>query len=118
MDHQSHQTGGDDARLDALFEAYRGACPDPEPSANFMPELWRKIEACQGVSDLAGRLPRNLVTAALALSTLLGIAVSLSGSRVGQLPNETYVEVLAEEHYSQNLDYYEPVRIAPAVDQY
>jgi len=113
MDHQNHQVGSDDARLDALFEAYRAACPDLEPGADFMPRLWQKIEARQGMSAVFGRLARNLATAALALSTLLGLAVSFSGSRVTQLPSESYVEVLAEEHNSANLDF-EPVRLTTA----
>jgi hypothetical protein len=117
MDPQSHNTGSDEARLGALFQAYRAACPDPEPSANFMPLLWQGIEARQNVSIVFSRLARNLMTAALALSILLGLAVSFSGSRVGQLPSESYVEVLADEHYSQTLDFEDPVRISPAVEQ-
>ena len=118
MDRQSHNTGSDEARLEALFEAYRAACPDTEPSANFMPLLWRRIEARQSVSVVFSRLARNLVTAALALSILLGLAVSFSGSRGSQLPSESYVDVLADEHYSQTtLDYDDPVHISPAVEQ-
>ena len=115
MEHQDHQAGSDEARLDALFEAYRAACPDLEPGADFMPRLWQRIEARQGVSAVFGRLARNLATAALALSTLLGLAVSISGSRVA-LPTESYVEVLAEEHNSANLDF-EPVRLTAAAEQ-
>jgi hypothetical protein len=117
MDRQNHNTGRDNGRLDALLQAYRAACPDPEPSVNFMPLLWQRIEARQSVSAVFSRLARNLVTAALALSILLGLVVSFSGSHVGQLPSESYVEVLAEEHYSQSLDYYEAVHISPAPEQ-
>ena len=118
MDRQSHNTGSDEARLDALFEAYRAACPDREASANFMPLLWQRIEARQSVSVVFSRLARNLMTAALALSILLGLVVSFSGSRAGgQLPSETYVEVLADEHYSQTMDFDDPVHISPAVEQ-
>jgi len=117
MDRESHNTGSDEGRLDALFEAYRAVCPDPEPSANFMPMLWQGIEARQSVSNVFGRLARNLVTAAVALSILLGLAVSFTGSRVGQLPSESYVEVLADEHYSQNLDYLDNVRVSPSTEQ-
>jgi hypothetical protein len=108
--------GSDEARLDRLFEAYRAACPDVEPSAGFMPQLWQKIEARQGVSLVFGRLARNLATAALALSLLLGLAVSISGSHGSQLPSESYAEVLADEHYNASLDF-EPVRLAPAAEQ-
>ena len=51
----------------------------------------------------------------LALSVILGLAVSLSHSRASALPSESYVEVLAED---QNLDYFEPVHIEPAADQH
>src|ERR1700728_1293365 len=34
-----------DGELDHLFESYRAALPDPEASANFMPELWRRIRS-------------------------------------------------------------------------
>jgi hypothetical protein len=107
----------DDTRLDALFAAYRDACPDSEASANFMPQLWQKIEAREQSSTVFGRLARNLVTATLALSGILGLAVSLSHSRPAALPSESYVEVLAEEQARENLDYFEPVHIEPAADQ-
>lgn len=34
-----------DSKLDALFAQYRDAIPDQDSGVNFMPELWRKIEA-------------------------------------------------------------------------
>src|SRR5689334_6589897 len=101
MDHD--KMGSDETRLDALFAAYRDACPDSEPSANFMPQLWQKIEAREENSTVFGRLARNLVTAALALSVVLGLAVTLSHSRTSALPSESYVEVLAEEQARENL---------------
>jgi hypothetical protein len=116
MDDQNPQAGSDESRLDALFAAYREAVPDREPGADFMPQLWQKIEARDRVSTVFGRLAKNLVTAALALSILLGLAVSLS-SRVGPLPSESYVEVLADDQARQSLGYFEPVEISPAADQ-
>jgi len=116
MNHQNREAGSNDERLDRLFEAYRAACPDVEPGADFMPRLWQKIEARQGVSVVFGRLARNLATAALALSCLLGLAVSISGSHTNALPGESYVEVLAEDHDNAALDL-EPVRFTPAAEQ-
>lgn len=116
MDHQNEIAGSDEARLDRLFEVYRAACPDVEPSAGFMPQLWQKIEARQSVSLVFGRLARNLATAGLALSVLLGLAVSFSGSRSTQLPSESYAEVLADEHYNASFDF-EPVRSALPAEQ-
>jgi hypothetical protein len=34
-----------DDKLDPLWAAYRDACPDVEPGAHFMPQLWQRIEA-------------------------------------------------------------------------
>jgi len=108
--------GDEEERLDALFQAYRQAYPDAEAGANFMPQLWQKIEARERTSTIFARLARNLVTAALALSSILGLAVTVSHSRASALPSETYVEVLEEDHARQNLDYFEPVRVEPIAD--
>src|SRR6266849_10888514 len=116
MEHQNHQTENDEERLIALFGAYRDTCPDPEPSANFMPQLWQKIEVRERASTVLGRLARNVVTATLALSSILALAVSISYSRMETLPSETYVEVLAEQHAGENRDYVEPVHIEPIAD--
>jgi len=114
MDHQNHILQDNEARLDALFQAYREVCPDFEASPDFMLRLWERIEAHQNVAMVFGRLARNLATAALALSCLLGLAVSISGSRAGQLPSESYAEILSEEHNNASLEF-EPVRLmAPA----
>src|SRR5258708_16650925 len=107
MDHD--KMGSDDTRLDALFAAYRDACPDPEASANFMPQLWQKIEAREQTSTVFGRLARNLVTAALALSGILGLAVSLSHSRTTAVPTESYAEALPEKQPRAHQDICEPV---------
>jgi len=34
-----------ESKLDSLFAEYRAASPDPEPSADFMPGMWKRIEA-------------------------------------------------------------------------
>ena len=41
--------GSEEERLDALFRAFR-ECPAPEPSANFMPNLWARIDSRQSFS--------------------------------------------------------------------
>jgi len=33
-----------DGKLDSLWAAYREACPGAEPGAQFMPQLWQRIE--------------------------------------------------------------------------
>jgi hypothetical protein len=81
--------------LNALFRAYREACIAPEPSVNFMPQLWQKIETRQTFSFFFGRVARGFVTAAIAAS--LGMAVYLA-SPSPSLYNNTYVDVLAASH--------------------
>jgi len=68
---QSQQPRGSEeqeARLDLLLRAYRVSCEPREISANFMPELWQKIEAVQSSTFSFRRIARGFVTAARALS--------------------------------------------------
>jgi hypothetical protein len=116
MDDQRDLQERDEA-LNRLFASYRAASPDPEPSVNFMPQLWQKIDARERTSRVFTRWTRNLVTAALALSTLLALAVEITRTRVPALPSETYVEVLAEDNASQDLYSLEPVRVMPVYDR-
>jgi len=100
--------GSDEESLDALFQEYRAACPDRDPGANFMPELWQRIEAGRTFSFSLGRLASGFVTAAVALT--LAMAVYLYAPH-GSSPyySETYVEALAAGHAAENADYFEAV---------
>jgi hypothetical protein len=86
--------GNDEQRLDALFRAYRDACPTPEASANFMPNLWQRIEARQTYAFSFKRMANALVTAAVAFSILLGVYMSIP--RSNPYYSQTFVEVLAD----------------------
>jgi len=87
--------GSDDQQLDALFRAYRDACEGPEASANFMPNLWARIESRQRFTFSFRRMANALTTAAVALSIALGIYMAIPRSNAGYY-NDTYVEALAE----------------------
>ena len=87
--------GSDDQKLDALFRAYRDACPVPEAGANFMPNLWARIESRQRFTFSFRRMANALTTAAVALSLALGIYMSVSRTSAVDY-NQTYVEALAE----------------------
>jgi hypothetical protein len=90
-------------RLDELFRAYRAACPDPEASVNFMPEVWARIEARQISTNLFGRMARALVTVALGATVVLGILLSsVSQSNASSIAsyNGTYLEALTAERVS------------------
>jgi hypothetical protein len=101
--------------LDHLFERYRTALPDPEASANFMPELWRKIEGRQFFLARVKKLTQVFVAAAAAICLLLGIALQVPVSNDRQAVSGNYVDVLADANPTENLaavgiriDYAEP----------
>jgi hypothetical protein len=81
-------------RLNALFHAYRDACEAPEASANFMPELWQKIEARQRFSFSFGRIARGFVTAAIAAALAMGIWLSVPRTNGGFYAG-AYVDILS-----------------------
>jgi hypothetical protein len=85
-------------QFDELLHAYRSACPEPEASVNFMPELWAKIESRQSSTNLFGRMARALVTIALAATVILGLMVSASQPVSNY--NGTYLEALTADHVS------------------
>jgi hypothetical protein len=98
--------GSDDRKLDALFEAYREACPTPEASANFMPNLWEKIGTRQRVTFSFSRMAGAFVTAALALSFALGVYLSMPVNSPAY--SQSYVEALDADR--DPVDLFEPVR--------
>jgi hypothetical protein len=101
--------------LDHLFESYRAALPDPEASAGFMPELWRKIEARQFFLVRVKKLTQVFVAAAAAICLFLGIILQAPVSTDTQAVRGNYVDVLADANPTENLaalgirvDYTEP----------
>ena len=54
--------GSDDQKLDALFRAYNDACVAPEANANFMPNLWARIESRQRFTFSFRRMANALTT--------------------------------------------------------
>jgi len=98
----------DEERLDALLRAYVRACPTPEPSANFMPNLWQRIESRQSFTFSFHRMANAFVTGAVALSIGLGVYISLLGSSLNNA-SQTYIEVLAEANPLDTPDILAPV---------
>ena len=80
--------------LDNLFRAFR-ECPTPEPSVNFMPNLWAQIDSRRRFSFSFRRMAGAFVTAALALSLALGVYMALPNSNQSYY-SQTYVDALAE----------------------
>src|SRR5260370_35217454 len=87
--------GSDDQKLDALFRAYKDACPAPDAGVNFMPNLWARIESRQRFTFSFRRIANALTTAAMAMSLALGLYMSIRRSNSMDY-NEPYVEALTE----------------------
>ena len=102
--------GNEDERLDALFRAYRDACPDPEASANFMPTLWARIDSRQTFLFSFRRMANAFVTAAVALSIALGVYMTIPRSTPGA-NTETYIEALADANPLETPEIVGPVHL-------
>jgi hypothetical protein len=103
--------GNDEERLDALFRAYHDACRAPEPSANFMPTIWARIESRQNFTFSFRRMASAFVTAAVALSVALGVYMALPHSNNPNYYSQTYIEALADANPIETPDIVGPVRL-------
>ena len=108
--------GSDDQQLDALFRAYHDACGAPEASANFMPNLWARIESRQRFTFSFRRVANALTTAAVALSLLLGVYMAIPRSSSIDY-NQTYVEALAEANTSDVMELVNPATLELPADR-
>ena len=88
--------------VNGLFAEYKRAVPDPDPSANFMPELWEKIEARHSFTLRIKRLTRVFVGASAAVCLLFGMLEVIPGSSRAEVRG-SYVDVLAAAHPADNL---------------
>ncbi len=103
----SHQQDLDrreaDARLLALFGAYREALPDPDASAGFMPRLWERIEARQSFAYGFKRLAQGFITAAAVASLAMGVYLARPPRRLSPFYTHSYLELLAAGQNHDNL---------------
>jgi hypothetical protein len=97
-------------RLDSLFQAYRAACPDRDPSANFMPELWRRVEARQAFTFSFRHMANGFVTAALALAVFLGVYLAIPPRPAPVYP-VSYLQALADANTLDTPDTVGPVHV-------
>jgi anti-sigma-K factor RskA len=92
-------------RLDALWQEYREATPDPEASSNFMPQLWRKIEARRvETTSVFRRLAQICVMATIALALVMSVVLIPHGNNDEVFYSGTYVDALAAEHSNDYVD--------------
>ena len=88
--------------VNALFAKYKAALPDLDASANFMPELWRIIEARQTLILRIRKMTQVFVGAAAAVSLLFAMIEVAPGVYRPEV-NGSYVEGLAAAHPADSL---------------
>lgn len=86
-----------EALLDEFLRAYRDACPDPDAGANFMPEMWARIEAREVSTHWFGKMAKALVTAGVAASLILGMVLS-SMNKSTPYYKGTFVQALVADN--------------------
>ena len=101
--------------LERMFQSYRGACPDVEPSPGFMPALWKKIEARQSFWSVFGRSGK-LATTVSAVLCLLLLALNLLAPSHPRMVAPTYADALMADHSAEKTDYTEAIRRVPRAD--
>ena len=84
-------------RLGAIFAAYREAVPDPEASANFMPQLWQRIDAKRTVPLTLRRLAHVFLSAAAAICLVMSLLQYLPQSSGITM---SYIDFLDEANHA------------------
>jgi anti-sigma-K factor RskA len=86
-------------QFDRLLVAYRASHPDPDPSADFMPGLWRRIESRNQFTFRLRRWSQAvLATTALACAAMFALLVSQ-----GAAGSRSYIEALADDPSPENV---------------
>lgn len=99
--------------LEQLFSQYRDSLPDPEPSAAFTPGVWRKIEARRPPVRLVRRMTEAFVALAAAVTILIGTFL-IPRIQTSPVYSASYIDVLADEHNNDTLDYPDTARADPS----
>jgi hypothetical protein len=100
--------------FDKLMRAYRDACPEIEPSPNFMPNLWRKIEQRQSFWPTFEHLARTGVLAAAIVSLVL-LVLNFAGAHPASA--QSYIDALMADHTAEKTYYTEALRSTPPADE-
>jgi hypothetical protein len=87
-----------DDGLDALWARYRDSCPDPEPTAQFMPGLWQRIDARRAASASIFRRLSQICVMATVVLILLMAAVLIPRLQDVLVSSATYVDVLLADN--------------------
>lgn len=99
----------EDSGLNNLFERYRSACPDVEPSAHFMPRIWERIESRYSFRMVFAHVARTLMAGSAALVLLLLLLNFVAGQHT-RLTTPSYVDALMADHTAEKTFYTEGLR--------
>jgi hypothetical protein len=98
-------------QLERLFARYREACPEVEPSANFMPNVWARIDAKRGwMWHLRAYSRRMAVATAAACMLLVGIQIGATWNH-DPLISQSYVDILRDSAATEDYAYVPVVEI-------
>ena len=98
--------------LSGLWARYREACLEPQPSANFMPDLWARIEARREFWPAFEHLARlAMAVCALVCAVLLLLNVAAE-RRDREAAGPTYVDALLADQTPEATSYAETVRVS------
>jgi Na+-transporting NADH:ubiquinone oxidoreductase subunit NqrB len=103
----------EDSGLNDLFHRYRAACPEVEPSANFMPAIWHRIESGRSFRLVFQQIARPLMAGSAALVLLL-LLLNIVSSQYTRLTAPSYVDALMADHTAEKTYYTEALRSAPS----
>lgn len=83
--------------LNHLFAAYKDALPEVQPSAQFMPQLWDRIDGQQSWRSQLWRWANSLAAAA-AMASLFMAMLQMLPRTSPSFYAATYLETLANQH--------------------
>jgi hypothetical protein len=106
----------DEEQLSNLFRAYRDACEPSEQSANFMPELWHRIESRKPFSSVFAFWATRVTAVCAGLCLVLVLLISTETSYLTP-PDGTYADALAADHTAEKTDFAEAIHVAPDPDK-
>lgn len=106
----------EDHGLNNLFQRYRAACPEVEPSANFMPGIWQRIESRHSFRLVFQQIARPLMAGSAALVLLL-LLLNLVLSQHTRLTPPSYVDALLADHSAEKTYYTEAIPGAPVASE-
>ena len=83
--------------IQAMFASYRDSIPDPEPGAQFMPQLWTRIDSRRKVNFSFGRLAKAFVSVSLASCLAMSVFFLMPSSQSSPIYGATYLDALSAD---------------------